>query len=59
LGRSFCPSSGAENCVYSNGICQTAAAIGDEMESSISSPITAGSSSCLIYTIAVYAVLSS
>ena len=24
--RSFCPSSGAQNCVYSNGICQTAAA---------------------------------
>jgi len=26
FGRSFRPSSGAENCVYSNGICQTAAA---------------------------------
>jgi len=24
--RSFRPSSGAQNCVYSNGICQTAAA---------------------------------
>jgi len=23
--RSFCPSSGAQNWVYSNGICQTAA----------------------------------
>jgi hypothetical protein len=37
--------------------------IGDEMElvktSSISSPIAAGSSSCLTYTVAVYAVLSS
>ena len=26
FGRSFRPSSGVENCVYSNGICQTAAA---------------------------------
>jgi hypothetical protein len=26
LGRSFRPSSGAQNCVYMNGICQTAAA---------------------------------
>ena len=26
FGRSFHPSSGAQNCVYSNGICQTAAA---------------------------------
>ena len=26
FGRSFRPSSGAQNCVYSNGICQTAAA---------------------------------
>jgi len=26
FGRSFLPSSGAQNCVYSNGICQTAAA---------------------------------
>jgi hypothetical protein len=35
----FRPSSGVQNCVYSNGICQTAAAIGDEMElRSISSP---------------------
>ena len=24
--QSFCPSSGAQNCVYSNGVCQTAAA---------------------------------
>jgi len=53
-------SSGAQNCVYSNGIRQTAAAIGDEMERiSISSPIAAGTSSPLTYTIAVYAVLSS
>jgi hypothetical protein len=29
FGRSFRPSSGAQNCVYNNGICQTAAAIGD------------------------------
>jgi len=36
--RSFRPSSGAQNCVYSNGICQKAAAIRDEMESSISAP---------------------
>jgi len=36
------------------------AAIGDEMElRSISSPIAAGSSSCLTYTVAVYVVLSS
>jgi len=33
---SFRPSSGAQNCVYSNGICQTAAAT-----------CCAGSSSCL------------
>jgi len=26
FGRSFLPSSGAQNCVYSKGICQTAAA---------------------------------
>jgi len=26
FGRSFRPSSGAQNCVYSNGVCQTAAA---------------------------------
>jgi len=26
FGRAFRPSSGAQNCVYSNGICQTAAA---------------------------------
>ena len=26
FGQSFCPSSGAQNCVYSNDICQTAAA---------------------------------
>jgi hypothetical protein len=32
FGGSFRPSSGAQNCVYNNGICQTAAAIGDEME---------------------------
>jgi len=25
FGRPFRPSSGAQNCVYSNGICQTAA----------------------------------
>jgi hypothetical protein len=31
---SFRPSSEAQNCVYSNGICQTAAAKGDEMERS-------------------------
>jgi len=30
--RSFRPSSGAENCVYSNGMCQTAAATRDEMK---------------------------
>jgi hypothetical protein len=60
FGRSFRPSSGIQNCVYSNGICQTAAAIGDEMELRfISSPIAAGSSSCLTYTVAVYAVLNS
>jgi hypothetical protein len=43
FGQSFRPSSGAQNCVYSNGICQTAAvAIGDEMEfRSMSSPIAA------------------
>jgi hypothetical protein len=56
--RSFRPSSGAQNCIYSNSICQTAAAIGDEM-SSISSAIATGGSSCLTYTVAVYAVLSS
>jgi len=42
--RSFRPSSGAQNCVYSNGVCQLLlpAAIGDEMElSSTSSPIAA------------------
>jgi hypothetical protein len=56
----LCPSSGVQNYVYSNGICQTAAAIGDEMElHSISSPIAAGSSSYLTYTVDVYAVLSS
>ena len=38
FGRSFRPSSGAQNCVYSNGICQTAAAIGDEMEAVPSNP---------------------
>jgi hypothetical protein len=43
FGRSFRPSSGAQNCVHSNSICQTAA----------------GSSNCLTYTVAVYAVLSS
>jgi hypothetical protein len=32
--RSFRPSSGAQDCVYSNGICQTAAAIGKEMDRS-------------------------
>jgi hypothetical protein len=32
FARSFRPSSGAQNCVYSNGICQTATVIGDEME---------------------------
>jgi len=33
FGRSFRLSSGAQNCVYSNDICQRAAgAIGDEME---------------------------
>jgi len=26
FGQSFCQSSGVQNCVYSNGICQTAAA---------------------------------
>jgi len=26
FGRSFRPSSGAQNCVYNNGICQTVAA---------------------------------
>ena len=46
FGRSSRPSSGTQNCVYSNGICQTAAAIRD-------------SSSCFIYTVAVYTVLSS
>jgi hypothetical protein len=60
FGRSFRPSSGAQNCVYSNGICQTPAALRGEVErSSISSPIAGGSSSCLTYTVAVYAVLSS
>jgi hypothetical protein len=54
FGPSFRPSSGAQNCVYSNGICQTAAAT-----SSISSPIAVGSSSCLTYAVAVYVVLSS
>jgi len=34
------------------------AAIRDEMESSISSLIAAGSSRCLTYTVAVYAFLS-
>ena len=28
FGRSFRPSSGAQNCAYSNGTCQTAAATG-------------------------------
>ena len=33
FGRSFRLSSGAQNCVYINGICQTAAAaIGNEVE---------------------------
>jgi len=27
FGRSFRPSPGAQNCTYSNGICQTAAVI--------------------------------
>jgi hypothetical protein len=45
--RSFRPSSEAKNCVYSNGICQRAAAI------------AAGSNSCLTYTVDIYAVLSS
>jgi len=60
FGRSFCPSSGAQNCVYNNDMCQTAAAIKDEMElRSILSLITAGSSSCLTHIVAVYAVSSS
>jgi len=37
--RSFRPSSGAQNCVYSNGICHPTAAA-----------IATGSSSCLTYT---------
>ena len=53
FGRSFRPSSGAQNCVSSNGICQRAAA------TCCSSPIAADNSSCLTYTVAVYAVLSS
>jgi len=65
FGRSFRPSSGAQNCVYSNGICQKAAAAccywgwDGTPWNSISSPIAAGSSNCLTHTIAVYAVLSS
>jgi hypothetical protein len=58
--RSFRPSSGAQNCLYSNGICQTAAATccyqgwdGTAVH------LIPHSSSCLTYTIAVYAVLSS
>ena len=50
FGLSFRPSSGAQNCVYSSGICQTTAATCCQ---------AAGSSSCLTYTVAVYAVLSS
>jgi hypothetical protein len=63
--RSFRPLSGAQNCVYSNGICQTAAATccyqgWDETSwSLISSLIAAVNSSCFIYTVAVYSVLSS
>ena len=62
FGQSCLPSSGAQKCVYSNGIWQTAAASGDKMalqNSSISSPLAAGSSSCLTYTVVVYAFLSS
>jgi len=46
--RFFRPSSGAQNCTYSNGICHPTAVA-----------IAAGSSSCLTYTVAVCAVLSS
>jgi len=50
FGRSFRPSSGAQNCVYSNGIYQTAATTccyrGRDGTSPISSPIAAGSSGC-------------
>ena len=37
--RSFRPSSGAQNCVYSNGICQTDADIGDEMELQVAAAV--------------------
>jgi hypothetical protein len=53
--RLFRPSSGAQNCVYSNGICQTLAATCCYLELHL---IT-DSSNCLTYTVAVYAVLSS
>jgi hypothetical protein len=93
FGRSFRPSSGAQNCLYRNGICQTAAAtrcyrgwdvteflenalhVSDglsvhhqELKTAYTAtvyvkqlllPAAAGSSSCLTYTVAVYAVLSS
>jgi len=59
FGRSFRPSSGAQNCVYSSGICQTVAVIGDETE--LQFHLIPNSSSCLTYKyiVAVYAVLSS
>jgi hypothetical protein len=56
----FRPSSGAQNCIYSNGICQSAVTTccyrgwdGTQFH-----PIP-DSSNCLTYTVAVYAVLSS
>jgi hypothetical protein len=39
FGRSFSPSSGAQNCARNNGICQTAAAVGDEMELTMHGPM--------------------
>jgi hypothetical protein len=48
--RSFRPSSGAQNCVYSNSICQTAAAYLE---------LAAGSSRCLTYACYCMCSLSS
>jgi hypothetical protein len=44
---SFRPSPGVQNCVYNNGVCQTAAAI------------AAGNNKYLTYTVAVNTILSS
>jgi len=61
FGRSFRPSSGAQNCVYSNGICQTAAVTCcyRGWAGTAFHLIPDSSSSCLTYTVAVYAGLNS